>query len=163
MLKEENNCSLFPIKYMKTRWKSWNFHYSTGYKLELHKKPKIYEGTNNVKKVVTRSISYYRGGFACFYQVNIIFFWYHMLGTLIKMDIFESYPVLAFPIAFFLVRHLFYFLSCAMCLAWHWQINSHFLNFDISSCVNLTLQLRRTLALFIFFLFVFHFSLFARF
>lgn len=83
-----------------------------------------------------------------------------MFGTLIKMYIFKSYPVLSFPVAFFLVRHLFYFLCCAMCLAWHWQINFHSLNFEISSCANLTPQLQRTPALFFF---VFPFSPFALF
>lgn len=80
-----------------------------------------------------------------------------MLGTLIRMYIFKSYPVLSFPVAFFLVRHLFYFLCCAMCLAWHWQINFHSLNFVISSCVNLTPQLQRTPVLFIYFFVCFSF------
>lgn len=71
-----------------------------------------------------------------------------MFGTLIKMYILESYPVLSFPVPFFLVRHLFYFLCCATCLAWHWQINFHSLNFEISSCANLTPQPRRTPARF---------------
>lgn len=35
-----------------------------------------------------------------------------------------------------------------MCFAWHWQTNFHSLNFEISSCINLTPQLRRTPALF---------------
>lgn len=78
-----------------------------------------------------------------------------MFGTLIKMYIFESYPVLSFPVAFFLVRHLFYFLCCATRLAWHWQINFHSLNFEISTWVNLTPQLQRTPALVLFLLFSF--------
>lgn len=147
MLKEENNCSLLPIKYKKTRWKSWNFHYSTGYKLELHKK-KIYEVTNYIKKSCHKINIILQRWFCLFLPDQHYFFGYHMLGTLIKMYTFQSYPALSFPVAFFLVRHLLCFLCCAMCLAWHWQINSHSLHFQISSCVNLTPQLQRTPVLF---------------
>lgn len=78
MLKEENGISLFTRKYTKTDWKSWNFHYSTGYKLELY--TKRYTRAIIFKKLLWDQ---YHWRCFCLFSAGIIFYM-HVLSTLIK-------------------------------------------------------------------------------